>query len=79
MVKCPYCGKEMACGYLHNPNQPLQWIPKGDRPSGFAYTTAEKAVKLNNTFSLFKIGGYSAEAFYCDTCRIAIAKTEEKA
>ena len=76
---CPYCGKEMACGYLHDHNQPVQWIPQGKRPSAIAYTTAENAVKLDNTFSFFKIGGYSAEAFFCDTCRIVIAKTEEKA
>lgn len=77
-MKCPYCEKEMACGYLYDDNQPLQWIPKGKHPPRLSYSTAEDAIKLNNTFSFFKTGGYSAEAFFCDACRVVLARTEEK-
>ncbi len=77
-MKCPYCGREMACGYLYNSSQPLQWIPRGKRPSMFSYSLAEAAIPLNNEFSFFKIGGYHAEAFFCEACRIVIAKAEEK-
>lgn len=75
-MECPFCSKEMLCGYLYNHNQPVQWIPKGKKPSMFSYTTARDAVKLNNKFSIFQAGGYNAEAYYCDTCHFVIAQTE---
>ena len=75
-MKCPYCSKEMQLGYLYNGSQPLQWIPKGKRPSVFSYSVANYAVELNNNFKPFKVGGYSAETFYCEECHIVIAKTE---
>jgi hypothetical protein len=75
-MKCPYCSKEMQLGYLYNGSQPLQWIPKDKRPSVFSYSVANYAVELNNNFKPFKVGGYSAETFYCEECHIVIAKTE---
>lgn len=76
-MKCPYCSKEMKCGYLYNDNQPLQWIPEGRRPSLFNYSVADYAVELYNKYSLFKTGGYSAETYYCDACNVIISKTKE--
>ncbi len=76
IMKCPYCSAEMLCGYFYNSNQPVQWIPKNKKPSWLAFSTASDAVKLNNKFTPFKIGGYNAEAFYCEACQIVIAKTE---
>ena len=73
---CPICNKEMLSGYLYNGNQPLQWIPEDKKPSKFAFSTTDNGVKLNNKFSLFKTGGYNAEAYYCDKCHIIIAPTE---
>ena len=76
-MKCPYCSREMTSGYIYNANQPLQWIPEGKKPSWLSYTATDYGVKLNNNFSMFKMGGYTAEAFYCDACHIVLAKTEE--
>ena len=75
-MKCPYCSSEMQCGYLYNGSQPLQWIPQGKKPAWFSYSVAKDAVKLTNSFSPFKAGGYTAETFYCEACQIVIAKTE---
>ena len=72
-MKCPYCNKEMSVGYIHNGNQPVQWIPNGKKPSIFRFLAADGGVKLSNEFSL---NGYNAEAFYCDACHIVVAKTE---
>ena len=71
-MKCPYCNKEMSVGYIHNGNQPVQWIPGNKKPSAFRFSVTDGGVKLNNKLSL---GGYNAEAFYCDACHIVIAKT----
>ena len=76
-MKCPYCNKQMEYGYFYNCNQPLEWIPDGKKPSKIAYTTTDDGVKLNNKFSLFKTGGYNAEAHYCALCSIVIAKTAD--
>ena len=76
-MKCPYCSKELFRGYLYNDNQPLQWLPDGTKPRHIAYSVSEHGVTLQNHFSFFKIGGYHAEAFYCKSCHVVIAKTEE--
>ena len=72
-MKCPYCNKEMSVGYIHNGSQPVLWIPYGKKPSAFRFSATDGGVKLNNKLSL---GGYNAEAFYCDACHVVIAKTE---
>lgn len=74
-MECPYCKKEMKPGYLYNGRQPLQWIPEDGRPSAFAFSTAKSSVSLRHKPSS-GIGGYRAEAFYCDACRIVMTKTE---
>ena len=72
-MKCPYCDEEMSIGYIHNGNQPIQWLPSGKKPSIFRFSAVEDGVKLNSKFSL---NGYCAEAYYCNNCHIVIAKTE---
>ena len=72
-MKCPYCSKEMSVGYIHNGNQPVQWIPNDKKPSTFRFSATDSGVKLSNKLSL---GGYKAEAFCCDACHVVIAKTE---
>lgn len=72
-MKCPYCSREMEAGYIHNGNQPVQWIPNGKKPSIFKFSAADDGVKLSNKFSM---GGYDAEAYYCDACHVVIAKAE---
>ena len=75
-MKCPYCSKEMSIGYIYDPSNPIQWFSEGKKPPFIAvsFTASKDAVKLN---SKFKGGRYRAESFYCDTCHIVIAKTEE--
>ncbi|MBQ9992992.1 MAG: MarR family transcriptional regulator [Firmicutes bacterium] len=75
-MNCPYCSKEMARGYIHNSKQPVQWMPNGTKPSMFAFSPADNGIIISNKFSLFKMGGYIAEAYYCDACHIVIAKIE---
>lgn len=72
-MKCPYCDEEMSIGYIHNGNQPIQWLPSGKKPSIFRFSVVEDGVKLNSKLSL---NGYCAESYYCNTCHIVIAKTE---
>ena len=66
----------MTVGYLYNPNTPVEWIPADAKPSRIAFTESENGIKLNNKFSMFKIGGYHAEAYHCGSCHIIISKTE---
>ena len=75
-MNCPYCGRTMLDGYIYNGRQPNQFLPKGVMPARISFTTTEKGVTLKNKFSFFKESGYSAEAFYCNKCRIVIAPTE---
>ena len=72
-MKCPYCSREMEVGYIHNGNQPVQWIPDGKKPSIFRFSATDDGIKLNNKFSM---SGYRSEAYYCCTCRFVISKTE---
>jgi len=76
-MKCPICGKEMRRGYIPNGGQPVQWIPEGDKPSVLSFTAAKNGVSLVNRYRPLKSNGYMAEAFYCPTCKIVIAPTEE--
>ncbi len=65
-MKCPCCQREMHRGYLSNSNQPVQWIPEGNRPSFWKTGVAEGAVVLG-TSSFWR--GYRAAAFYCPSCK----------
>ena len=51
-MKCPYCEEEMSIGYIHNGNQPIQWLPSGKKPSIFRFSAVEDGVKLNSKLSL---------------------------
>ena len=72
-MKCPYCSGEMLVGYIHNGNQPVQWIPNGKKPSIFRFSATDDGIKLDNKFSM---SGYRSEAYYCDACHVVIAKAE---
>ncbi len=76
-MNCPYCGKEMALGYIFDGNQPPQWIPDGSKPSVFAYAKAKDGIKLKSEFQFWKLGGYRADAHYCAACKVVLASTEE--
>ena len=74
-MKCPYCNKEMALGYVQNGQQPVQWMPDGKKPSMLSHKTTKEGVTLVNEFAPFKANGYKAEAYYCMNCKIVIAPT----
>ena len=87
-MNCPYCLKEMRCGYFFNDRSPIQWIPDDKKPSKINFTVADGAVSLcgkveplleaswkTSLKSIIK--GYKAQAYYCDECRIVIAKAED--
>ena len=61
----------MTIGYIHNGNQPVQWIPSDKKPAAFRFSAAEDGIELDNKLSL---SGYKATAHYCDTCGVVIAK-----
>ena len=63
----------MAAGYITNGQQPVQWIPDGEKPSMFSFSTSDKGISLNNKFSPLKANGYKAEAYFCAECGIVLA------
>lgn len=76
-MKCPYCQEEMKQGYIPNGQQPVQWIPEGERGTLLSFSVAQKGVSLFNQFKPLKANGYKAEAHYCSKCKIILAKTKE--
>ena len=75
-MKCPYCGTEMAAGYLYNGSQPLQWLPNSVMPARIKFTKKDEGITLQNKFKFFRESGYRADAFCCGNCHIVIAPTE---
>lgn len=76
-MKCPYCKNEMLLGYIPNGQQPVQWIPDGERPSLFSFVTSGTGVSLDNKFSPLKVNGYKAIAYCCIDCGIVLAPTKD--
>lgn len=74
-MTCPYCGKDMSEGYIFNGNQPNQWLPNGAMPARLIFTSSKKGIDLKNRLSVFREGGYCAEAYHCDQCHVVIAPT----
>lgn len=72
-MKCPYCEKDMLTGDIPNGQQPVQWIPEGERPAFLSYSIAPQGIPLNNQFHPFKINGYKAVAYCCRDCKIVLA------
>ena len=46
---------------------------EGEKPSIFKFKSSADGIKLTNEFSVFKVSGYSAEAYYCNSCHVVIA------
>ena len=74
-MKCPYCDRLMRSGYLQNHGQPVQWIPEGSKPSVWRGGIAKTGVPLSDESGWFK--GYTAEAHFCDFCKIVIAPVKK--
>ena len=77
-MECPYCRKNMESGYIPNGQQPVQWIPDGEKPSMFSFSTSPKGITLCNKFSPLKANGYKAKAYYCSHCGIVLAQIENE-
>ena len=73
-MKCPYCQKEMQLGYIPSYKSPVEWLPKGSKPSPIAYRYSKNGVPLYNEHSLRF--GFKAEAYHCDKCNIVLAYTK---
>lgn len=73
-MKCPYCAKEMSCGYIYNGRNPVSWIPRESRMPILGFLKPNNCVNLYHTHSS-AWSGYRAEAFYCDSCHVVISKT----
>ena len=73
-MMCPGCKRSMEAGYLQNPDQPVQWIPRSTRPSCFRGGVAEGAVELGDG-GFFR--GYRAEAWYCRSCGVVIVPVNQ--
>ena len=68
-MKCPYCENGMLNGYIHNPSQPIQWIPKEEKPSMWRGGVAKRAVRLGE-WGLLRES--KVTAFYCPNCEVVI-------
>lgn len=75
-MNCPYCQAEMKLGYLHNGRQPIEWVPKDHKATGWADQLSGHGIPFQNNKSFWS--GYRAPAFYCPTCRIVIARTTDR-
>ncbi|NBH82311.1 MarR family transcriptional regulator [bacterium C-53] len=76
-MNCPCCQNEMQAGYIPNWSQPVHWLPEGKRPSIFSHTVTGSGVPLLNQFKPLSAFGYKAEAYYCQKCKMVIARTKE--
>lgn len=72
-MKCPYCGKEMEKGFIHDGNH-IRWYPEGMDVFGF-YPEEDGAVRLNATGGLMTAA--KAESWYCADCRMVITPVPE--
>ena len=72
-MKCPYCEKEMAKGFILGGNH-IRWYPEG-ADTMLMFPEEEGAVRLNAT------GGWvtapQAESWYCADCRMVITPVPE--
>ena len=72
-MKCPACKREMRKGYFRHADQPVQWIPDGNRPSIWKTGVAKDAIVLSDESCW---SGYRADAFYCPTCKFVVVPVE---
>lgn len=68
-VNCPYCGKEMLPGTIHDGTSPVQWIPEGGKGPFWKGTLGKGAVPLGGGDFWT---GYSAAAWRCPDCSVVV-------
>lgn len=51
-MKCPYCAKEMSCGYIYNGRNPVSWIPRESRMPIFGFLKPSNCVNLYHTIQV---------------------------
>ena len=72
-MKCPYCGKEMAKGFIFDGNH-VRWYPEG-ADTMLMFPEEEGAVRLNATGGV--VTSARAESYYCSDCRMVITPVPE--
>ena len=78
MRLCPYCNCEMHKGYLPGETKPVYWIPESARDTVLCYHVPDAGIELEEaqTGKFLNIRlRYKANAYYCQKCKIVIAKT----
>lgn len=68
-MQCPYCGNEMAEGYLSAGSRRIAWLR--EEPEGHAYPQGEGEFFLSK-LSFWRCG--SVKAPYCKACKIILVK-----
>ncbi len=68
-MNCPYCEIKMRRGYIHNPSQPVQWIPEGAKSSNWRGGLAKGAIQLGEDSFWFES---KVTAFLCPSCNAVI-------
>ena len=72
-MKCPYCDKEMAKGFIFDGNH-VRWYPEG-ADTMLSFPEENGAVRLNATGGV--ITSARAESWYCADCRMVITPVPE--
>ena len=72
-MNCPYCGEEMKKGTIPNECHPY-WLPEGKMAPPIRLVVPKAAVRLvlDKSSAVWQ----KAMAWYCQNCKIVIAKTE---
>ncbi|OHW61672.1 hypothetical protein EUAN_19920 [Andreesenia angusta] len=68
--RCPYCGKEMHLGFIHQDRRALKWIPE-EKDKGPFLQMFSKGIKLTDSLTTS-----SVEAFYCKDCEKIVIDLE---
>lgn len=69
---CPYCGKEMHLGFIHQDRYAIKWIPE-ENDKWALLSWLSKGIKLTDLTT-----NSSVEAFYCKDCEKIIIDTKGK-
>ncbi len=75
--KCPYCGNEMALGYINQDRYALKWVPE-KKYKGPLVRSFRKGIILTGYRVKDNLEAFSLETLYCETCQKMIIDTSDK-
>lgn len=70
-LNCPYCGKKMNPGFIHQDRYAIKWIPE-ENDKGAIMQLFSKGIKLTSAFE-----NPSIESLYCSECEKIIIDTKK--